>query len=220
VEHPATELVTGCDLVADQLRVAAGEPLPYRQEDVSFRGHALECRISAEDPYNGFLPSLGHVDYVEEPGGPGVRVDSSLYSGADIPYHYDPMLAKVICWGATRDDAVRRMVRALREYVVVGIQTNIPFHLQLLEDERFLRGEFHTNWLDQEFAMHSPDGHPDEQVALLVAAVLAHRKKRQGSALGQTPAAVDGSAWRSAGRDRLLASRNLAYRTGWRRSTG
>jgi acetyl-CoA carboxylase biotin carboxylase subunit len=221
VEHPVTELVTGFDLVADQLRVAAGEKLPYSQKDVTFRGHAIECRISAEDPYNGFLPSLGHVDYVEEPSGPGVRVDSSLYSGAEIPYHYDPMLAKVICWGATRGDAVQRMLRVLQEYVIVGIQSNIPFHMQLLRDERFLRGEFHTNWLDQEFTMESPDGHPDEHVALLVAAVLAHRKRRQGARpAGGGSGPPDGSTWRFAGRDRLLASRSLTQRSGWRRSTG
>jgi acetyl-CoA carboxylase biotin carboxylase subunit len=205
VEHPVTELCTGRDLVADQIRVAAGERLGYMQADIRPQGHAIECRISAEDPYNNFLPSLGRVDWVEEPSGPGVRVDSSLYAGAEIPYHYDPMLAKVICWGATREVAVRRMLRALREYAVVGIQTNIPFHLQLLTDKRFLAGEFHTGFLDSEFTMASPDGHPDEQAALLVAAVLAHVKKRRPLAIESGGGA--GSRWLAAGRDRTLAAR-------------
>jgi acetyl-CoA carboxylase biotin carboxylase subunit len=216
VEHPVTELCVGRDLVADQIRVAAGEPLPYRQEDIRPAGHAIECRISAEDPYNNFLPSLGHVDWVEEPAGPGVRVDSSLYSGGEIPYHYDPMLAKVICWGPDRPAAVQRMLRALREYIVVGIQTNIPFHLQLLTDPRFLAGEFHTGWLEQEFTMASRDGQPDQQAALLVAAVLAHQRKRRPPA-PDAQAAASGSAWRAAGRGRLLESRGLAQRSGWRR---
>ena len=217
VEHPVTELCTGLDLVADQIRVAAGEPLPYRQEDIQPKGHAIECRISAEDPYNNFLPSLGTVDWVEEPSGPGVRVDSSLYSGVEIPYHYDPMLAKVICWGPTREVAIQRMLRALREYVIVGIQSNIPFHLQLLTDRRFLAGEFHTGFLESEFSIASPDGHPDEQAALLVAAVLTHLRKRRPLAL--EPSGGESGGWRSAGRGRELQARLQAQRRGWRHST-
>jgi acetyl-CoA carboxylase biotin carboxylase subunit len=217
VEHPVTELCTGRDLVADQIRVAAGEPLGYTQADIKPNGHAIECRISAEDPYNSFLPSLGRVDWVEEPSGPGVRVDSSLYSGVEIPYHYDPMLAKLICWGATRDMAIQRMLRALREYVVVGIQTNIPFHLQLLTDKRFLAGEFHTGWLEQEFTMASPDGHPDERAALLFAAVLTHARKRRPLAI--EPGGGDVGGWRAAGRGRELQARNIAQRRGWQRTS-
>jgi acetyl-CoA carboxylase biotin carboxylase subunit len=213
VEHPVTELCTGLDLVADQIRVAAGQPLPYSQADIHPNGHAIECRISAEDPYNNFLPSLGRVDLVEEPAGPGVRVDSSLWSGVEIPYHYDPMLAKLICWGPTREVAVQRMLRALREYVIVGVQSNIPFHQQLLTDKRFLEAQFHTNWLEQEFTMGSPDGHPDEQAALLVAAVLAHLKKRQPL---QVDSGRNGSSWGAAGRARTLQARELAQRRGWR----
>jgi len=151
---------------------------------------------------------------VEEPSGPGVRVDSSLWSGVEIPYHYDPMLAKVICWGPTREIAVRRMLRALREYVIVGVQSNIPFHVQLLTDKRFLAGQFHTNWLEQEFSMVSPDGHPDEQAALLIAAVLAHVKKRRPLLLESEQG--NGSAWRSVGRQRMLQARQQAQRRGWR----
>jgi acetyl-CoA carboxylase biotin carboxylase subunit len=214
VEHPVTEACTGLDLVADQIRIAAGEALPYRQEDIAPKGHAIECRISAEDPYNSFLPSLGRVDWVEEPAGPGVRVDSSLYSGVEIPYHYDPMLAKVICWGPTREIAIQRMMRALREYVIVGIQANIPFHLQLLADKRFRAGEFHTGFLESEFTMAPPDGHPDEQAALLIAAVLAHLKRRRPMVV-ESQGGDDGR-WRSAGRERALESRQLTQRRGWR----
>ncbi len=217
VEHPVTEMVTGLDLVADQIAVAAGEPLPYGQDEIRPQGHAIECRISAEDPYNGFIPSLGRVDWVEEPAGPGVRVDSSLVSGIEVPYHYDPMLAKVICWGSTREVAIQRMLRALREYVVVGIQTNIPFHLQLLQDRRFVAGQFHTSFLDEEFSMASPDGHPDEETALLVAAVLSHLKKRQPIAPESAPGGV--SDWRIAGRARLLEGRSSMQRRGWRQPT-
>ena len=216
VEHPVTEACTGFDLVAEQLRVASGEPLSFTQDDIKPNGHAIECRISAEDPYNSFLPSLGTVDWVEEPAGPGVRVDSSLYSGVEIPYHYDPMLAKVICWGATREVAIQRMLRALREYVVVGIQTNIPFHLQLLQDKRFLKGQFHTSFLDDEFTMASPDGHPDEQAALLVAAVLSHLKRRRPLAI-ETSSGGD-AGWSAAGRERAIENRMLAQRRGWRRT--
>ena len=214
VEHPVTELCIGRDIVADQIRIASGEALSFSQEDIKPTGHAIECRIAAEDPYNNFLPSLGRVDWVEEPSGPGVRVDSSLFSGGEVAYPYDPMLAKLITWGADRDMAIQRMIRALNEYVVVGIQTNIPFHLQLLSDERFLRGEFHTSWLEEEFEMEDPDGHPDEKTALLVAAVLAHRRKRRPPAGSTTSGPAD--HWRSAGRERFLGGRSLAQRRGWR----
>jgi len=217
VEHPVTEACTGLDLVADQIRVAAGEALAYRQEDIAPKGHAIECRISAEDPYNNFLPSLGRVDWVEEPAGPGVRVDSSLYSGVEIPYHYDPMLAKVICWGPTREVAIERMMRALREYVIVGIQANIPFHLQLLADKRFRAGEFDTGFLEREFTMAPPDGHPDEQAALLIAAVLAHLKRRRPIAMESQGGT--GGGWRAAAREREREFRSLAQRRGWRHTS-
>ena len=144
VEHPVTELLCGRDLVRDQIRIAAGEPLGFTQDDVVLRGAAIECRIAAEDPYNNYLPSLGRIDYVNEPSGPGVRVDSSIFSGIEIPYFYDPMLAKLICWGADRTQAIERMKRALGEYVIAGVKTNIPFHLQLLDDPRFVAGQVHT----------------------------------------------------------------------------
>ena len=151
VEHPVTELVTGIDLVAEQLRIAAGERLSFGQEDVELRGWAIECRIAAEDPFRDFLPSLGRVDYVSEPAGPGIRVDSALFAGSDIPYYYDPMIAKVLAWGHDRDEAVRRMQRALAEFVVVGVDTNVPLHQRILRDPRFLAGDIHTTFLERDF---------------------------------------------------------------------
>jgi acetyl-CoA carboxylase biotin carboxylase subunit len=211
VEHPVTEMVTGIDLVAEQLRLAAGGALPLRQEDIGLSGWALECRITAEDPFNDFMPSLGRVDYVSEPSGPGIRVDSALYAGVELPYHYDPMVAKVIAWGRTREEAVQRMRRALGEFTVVGVETNIPFHLQVLSDERFLAGELSTTFLER-FTMSGRDG--EEKVALLAAALLTHMKRR---APPKTAAAraVDGSGWRAAGRLASLRSGSVRGR-GWR----
>ncbi len=222
VEHPVTEWLCGRDLVRDQIRIANGEELGFTQEDVVLRGAAIECRIAAEDPYNNYLPSLGRIDYVNEPSGPGVRVDSSIFSGIEIPYFYDPMLAKLICWGADRTQAIGRMKRALREYVIAGIKTNIPFHLQLLDDPRFVAGEVHTGFLDSEFKMVEAAEYTDEErVALLVAAVMSHNRRVRN---GAQPAVISSPAqsWREAGRDRQLASRGEMAQQGnrWRRSTG
>jgi len=151
VEHPVTELVTGIDLVQQQIRIAAGEKLPFRQRDVEMRGHAIECRINAEDPYK-FTPSPGKITSYHPPGGPGIRVDSHVYAGYTVPPHYDSMVGKVIAYGATRDQAMRRMRVALSEMVVEGIQTNIPLHRELLLDARFVRGGTSIHYLEQKLA--------------------------------------------------------------------
>ncbi|NMB44980.1 MAG: acetyl-CoA carboxylase biotin carboxylase subunit [Firmicutes bacterium] len=151
VEHPVTEMVTGIDLVKEQLRIAAGKKLTYSQEDITLRGHAVECRINAEDTAAGFLPSPGTIRAYHAPGGMGVRVDSSLYTGWEVSPFYDPMVAKVITWGRNRDEAIRRMRQALDEMVVEGIQTSIPFHLELLKDAGFQSGEFHTKYIEDDF---------------------------------------------------------------------
>lgn len=148
VEHPVTEMVTGIDLVQEQLRVASGEPLSFRQEDVKITGHAIECRVNAEDPFRGFRPSPGKVGLYVPPGGPGVRVDSQLFSGYRIPPHYDSMVAKIICHGADRADAIRTMLRALGETVIEGIQTTIPLHARILEHGQFKSGDVDTGFLD------------------------------------------------------------------------
>ncbi len=221
VEHPVTEWITGRDLVRDQIRIAAGEPLGFTQDDVQFRGHAIECRIAAEDPYNNYLPSLGRIDFVQEPLGPGVRIDSSIFSGIEIPYYYDPMLAKLICWAEDRTAAIARMKRALREYVILGVKTNIPFHLQLLDDERFINGEVHTGFLDSDFKMVEPEHNPTtDEIALLVAAVMSHERRQRN---GAQPAVIVGPSqqWREAGRDRQIASHTgKSQGNQWRRSTG
>ena len=154
VEHPVTEMVTGVDLVQEQIRIAAGEKLRLRQKDVALRGHAIECRINAEDPYR-FTPSPGRITSYHPPGGPGIRVDSHVYAGYSVPPHYDSMVGKVIAYGATRDQAIRRMRIALSEMAVEGILTNLPLHRELLHDSRFVRGGTSIHYLEQKIAQES-----------------------------------------------------------------
>ncbi len=149
VEHPVTEMLTGVDLVKEQILVAAGEPLSLTQEDVPFVGHSMEFRVNAEDPDNDFMPSPGEVTFLEVPGGPGVRVDSAMYAGYTIPPFYDSMVGKLIVWALTRDEAISRARRALREYRLEGIKTTIPLHLRLLEDKAFRSGDYHTGYLEE-----------------------------------------------------------------------
>jgi pyruvate carboxylase subunit A len=149
VEHPVTELVYGVDLVAEQLRVAAGEPLTLRQEDIVPRGHAIECRVNAENYAKGFLPSPGQVSGYHEPGGPGVRVDSALAGPGLVSPNYDPMIAKLIVSAPTRELAIDRMRRALLEYIIIGIRTNIPYHLAVLSDPDFRAGEYTTHFIEE-----------------------------------------------------------------------
>ena len=151
VEHPVTEMITGVDLVQEQIHVAAGEKLRLRQKDVQLRGHAIECRINAEDPYR-FTPSPGKITSYHPPGGPGIRVDSHVYQGYTVPPNYDSMVGKVIAYGATREQAMARMRIALSEMVVEGIQTNIPLHRELLNDTRFMRGAVSIHYLEQKLA--------------------------------------------------------------------
>jgi len=149
VEHPVTEATTGVDLVKLQIRIAAGEPLPFAQEEVALRGHAIECRIYAEDPDNGFFPSPGKILARRVPFGPGIRLDDGVYPGWTVPTEYDPLLGKLIAWGADRGEALARMRRALEEYYVSGIKTNIRLFRRILTDPEFVRGEIHTRWLDE-----------------------------------------------------------------------
>jgi acetyl/propionyl-CoA carboxylase alpha subunit len=196
VEHPVTELVTGLDLVREQLRIAAGEPLGYSQADVTLRGWAIECRITAEDAEHGFLPSLGRVDLVSEPSGPGVRVDSSLFAGCEVGPHYDSLLSKLIVYGADRAHVLARLRRALDEYRVLGIKTTLPFHRRLVDDERFIAGDIDTRFLEQRFDFESDDGRDAEQ-ALLAAAAFSHQRRGGTNGAKAEPA----SRWRLAGRE-------------------
>ena len=154
VEHPVSEMVTGVDLVQEQIRIASGERLRYRQRDLQFRGHAIECRINAEDPYT-FTPFPGKIAFYHPPGGPGIRVDSHIYQGYTIPSHYDSMVAKVIAYGETRDQAIRRMRIALSEMSIEGIKTNLPLHLELLHDANFIAGGTSIHYLEKKLAARS-----------------------------------------------------------------
>jgi acetyl-CoA carboxylase biotin carboxylase subunit len=148
VEHPVTEMVTGLDLIAEQLRIAGGEPISVAQEEVRLQGHAIECRINAEDPRQNFRPSPGKITGWLPPGGPGVRVDSHVYTGYDIPPFYDSLIGKLIVWAPTRELALRRLRRALSEWAVTGIPTTIEFHLALLERPEFLNGQVYTKFVE------------------------------------------------------------------------
>ena len=149
VEHAVTELVTGVDIVKEQIAIAAGRRMRYQQQDMAPKGWAIECRITAEDPFNGFVPSVGTIVYLQEPTGPGVRVESALYRGAEISTYYDPMVAKLVVWGETRAEAILRMRRALNEFRIGGIQTSIPFHQEIMDSTEFIWGTFDTGYLER-----------------------------------------------------------------------
>lgn len=147
VEHPVTELITGIDLIKEQIRVAAGEKLGYTQSDIKINGWAMECRINAENPDKNFMPSPGTITTYHPPGGPGVRIDSAAYAGYSIPPFYDSMIGKLIVWGRDRDEVINRMKRALLEFKIEGVHTTIPFHLKVLDNALFRRGEVYTNFI-------------------------------------------------------------------------
>jgi len=151
VEHPVTELVTGIDLAREQIRVARGEPLSFKQEDIRPRGHAIECRIYAEDPHQDFIPSTGLISDYREPSGPGIRIDSGVVSGSEISIYYDPIIAKMIVWGRTREEAIKRTERALSEYRISGVHTTIGFACSIMRSEGFIEGNYSTGYIDQEF---------------------------------------------------------------------
>jgi acetyl-CoA carboxylase biotin carboxylase subunit len=198
VEHPITEAVTGLDIVKEQLRIAAGEPLRLRQEDVQVHGWAIECRITAEDPYNSFLPAGGRIIRLFQPGGPGVRLDSGVQEGLEVSLYYDPLLAKLIAWGETRAVAISRMRGALRECRIVGVPTSIPFHQWVMEHETFLAGEYDTSFLEASFSLAEPDREQNRSLAAIVATLLSHeQRQRVRLAAAPCPEGNGGSAWAS-----------------------
>jgi len=166
VEHPITEMLTGLDLVRWQLEIAAGKELPFEQKDLTRRGHAFECRIYAEDPANNFAPSPGKITYMKAPSGPGIRHDSGVYSGYDIPMYYDPILAKLITYGATREEARQRMLNALKEYVLLGIKNPLAFLIDVFEHEAFIKGDMSTHFIKQHMEDWQP-AMPDEDLACI-----------------------------------------------------
>jgi acetyl-CoA carboxylase, biotin carboxylase subunit len=200
VEHPVTELATGLDLVKLQIEIAAGAKLPFTQDEITWRGSAIECRIYAEDPSNNFLPFPGEITRLAEPSGPGVRLDSGVYEGWTVPMDYDPLLAKLAVWASTREAASARAVRALSEYYVGGIRTNIGFFKQVLEDAEFRAGNLHTGFIDEFFARIKPAA-PSADVEAVAALVAALHSTERLDAPEQSPS---GSRWLESGRSANL----------------
>ena len=200
VEHPVTELVTGLDLVKLQIRIAAGEPLGLAQEDISWTGSAIECRVYAEDPDDRFFPSPGKITRLAEPAGPGVRLDSGVYEGFTVPMDYDPLLAKLAVWAGTREAAIARMSRALDEYHIAGIRTNLSFFRRVLQDPVFREGKLDTGFIDSFLSRSQPVAAPDIELRAVVALVAAVHGRAPAAEQAETSA----TRWRSEGREQLL----------------
>jgi acetyl-CoA carboxylase, biotin carboxylase subunit len=206
VEHPVTELVTGRDLVREQFRVATGERLTFTQEDIDWHGHAIECRIYAEDPANNFFPSPGTITHLREPAGPGVRIDSGVTRLSEVSIYYDPMIAKLAVWGRTRAEAIDRLKRALAEYEVSGITTTLSFFREVVKDEEFVSGQLDTGFIsrfNERREAHEVETNQVESDLAVIAAALKYALNRQRTA-GQTP--VVKSRWKIAGRNAGLRS--------------
>jgi acetyl-CoA carboxylase biotin carboxylase subunit len=201
VEHPVTELVTGLDIVTEQIRIARGRKMRYAQEDVHLNGWAIECRINAEDPYNQFLPSTGLLTQVIPPTGPGVRVDTGVYSGFEISPYYDSLISKLIVWGETRGAAILRMRRALEEYRITGVKTNIPFHQNIMDSHRFIAGNYDTRFVEERFSMdEAQEGKEAEaHIAAIMAVLVAHRQTQEASQIVRR-GERDASNWKWVGR--------------------
>lgn len=206
VEHPITEMVTGIDIVKSQIKIAAGLPLEYSQKDITWDGAAIECRIYAEDTANNFLPSPGLIVSLREPSGPGIRLDSGIFEGYEVPMQYDPLLSKLLAWGRNRKEAIDRMRRALREYRISGIKCNIYAHLSVMEVEDFLRGTYDTSYIDKHF---KPDkikvDSKLEEVALIGASIYAYDNKN--SHINSRLKSSAPSKWKFAGRQRALSQK-------------
>jgi len=183
VEHPVTEMVTGVDIVKEQIRIARGRQLRYAQEDILIKGWAIECRINAEDPYNNFMPSTGQIAHIWPPTGPGVRVDTGVYPGFEISPYYDSLISKLIVWGETRAEAILRMRRALEEYKIVGVHTNIPFHQNLMDSHRFMGGQYDTRFVEERFSMEAAQDGKDiyPEIAAILATLVAHQQTQRAA---------------------------------------
>ncbi|MEK7727747.1 MAG: biotin carboxylase, partial [candidate division KSB1 bacterium] len=206
VEHPVTEMVTGLDLVKLQLEIAAGGKLPFAQSQVQFNGHAIECRIYAEDPENNFIPSIGRLTHLHKPDGFGVREDSGVYEGGEISIYYDPMISKLVAWGVDRADAIRRMRRALREYEINGVKTTIPFCLWVLQHDKFCTGDFDTHFVPNYFtgneaALQQDPRHDWKklQAVAALAAVLERETRTPNFAAPAANTTTSSSNWKQRG---------------------
>jgi acetyl/propionyl-CoA carboxylase alpha subunit len=205
VEHPATEMITGIDIVKEQIRIARGRPLRYKQEDIRLTGSAMECRINAEDPYNQFMPSTGRIRFVLVPTGPGVRVDTGVYSGFEVTPYYDSLISKLIVWGETRAEALLRMRRALEEYRIIGVTTNIPFHQALLDSPRFMAGLFDTRFVEERFDLNEilAGQVREEELAAIFATLVEHRSSQRATEFMESGQRTV-SPWKWAGRGERL----------------
>ena len=201
VEHTVTEMATGVDIVKEQIRITRGRPLRYAQEDIQIKGWAIECRINAEDPYNNFLPSTGRITQISQPNGPGVRVDTGIYPGSEISPYYDSLISKLIVYGETRAEAILRMRRALDEYIIVGVRTNIPFHQSLIDSHRFMGGQYDTRFVEERFSFGSEDAERtgEPELAAIIATLVAHQENRRATQIIQRNER-DTSNWKWIGR--------------------
>jgi acetyl-CoA carboxylase, biotin carboxylase subunit len=218
VEHPVTELVTGRDLVREQFLVATGQPLSFKQEEIDWRGHAIECRIYAEDPSNNFFPSPGRITHLQEPAGPGIRIDSGVTRLSEVSIHYDPMIAKLAVWGATRQDAIDRLRRALDEYQVSGIITTLPFFREVVKDEEFISGRLDTGFIsrfNERRAVSPPQLFEVEVDLAAVAAALSYANRQQRASM-QIATQPSRSRWKMAGRNALRSQSQSSSK--WRKS--
>jgi acetyl-CoA carboxylase biotin carboxylase subunit len=201
VEHPITEAVTGVDIVKEQIRIARGRPLGFKQDDIPMNGWALECRVNAEDPYNNFMPSIGRITHMLLPTGPGVRVDTGVYPGFEISPYYDSLISKLIVHGKTRAESILRMRRALEEYKIVGVRTNIPFHQNLMDSHRFMAGQFDTRFVEERFSIKptEKDNGVDAEIAAVMATLVTHQQTQRSAHVIQR-GKRDTSNWKWMGR--------------------
>ena len=204
VEHPVTEMITGFDIVKWMIRIAAGEKLPFKQKDISMKGHALECRVYAEDPKTKFLPSPGKLEYVKAPSGPGIRDDSAIYSGYEVTPFYDPMLSKLVVWADTRREAINKMRNALREYVVLGVKTNIGFLSRVMENDEFIQGRIDTGFIDRHPELLESNGN-NLQYALIAAAIAIRNSTKEVESSKETQV----SNWKLFARKLAVSGKSL-----------
>jgi len=202
VEHPVTEMVTGIDIVKEQFKIAAGERLSFEQDDIKMSGAAIECRISAEDPENNFAPSTGRITELIEPGGIGVRVDSGIYRGFEVPIYYDPLIAKLLVWAPTRQEAIVRMRRSLAEYTIRGVKTSIPFHLLVMTHKKFSEGDYDTTFIDKALGKIEYEKSNYEVAAISAALGRILSKERTRVASVQKDTTIN--PWKLAGRQEMM----------------
>ena len=204
VEHPVTELITGIDIVKEQFKIAAGQQLSLKQEETKMNGAAIECRISAEDPQNNFVPSTGRIVEIVEPGGPGIRLDSGVYEGFEVPIYYDPLIAKLLVWAPSREEAISRTKRALKEYTIRGIKTSIPFHILVMNTPEFVKGEYDTTFIDKVLGkvVYKKEYHEVVAIAAAIGKIIKEKQVVVGKPSGRKLS----SSWKMYGRKAMMRS--------------